>query len=806
MTALRRVWPGIALTALSLLLFAYVGYGEATRVYLQIRLERIEQLGATLQTTVGQFARSGLPLDQFGGFDRRSQQVRDVDPAILAASVVDVDGRPIFCEAAESVRDRLCRAEPDAEKIHARWDSAPLRGGRGLDLGVDLPVNDKFAKVGSVLLHVDRATVENVVDSAFRPVFAISAGLFVLFCAIQIALLRRRNEEQQQRWLTPVFLAVIAVNLMVMVVVMFELYRKGTEGQAEALARSMAMRLSAVTDVGIPLSALSGIEEAFDEYRRINPNIAAISLNDRNQVLFSVEDGDSGSELLGGKLHRLMFELPVEKSPDHDVVLTVELPLSVVLAALGAGARNFLALFFGCAVFALLFLRAVRQSHSAAAGDAASKLALLRPAYFLGIFADALSLSILPEISKETVASQGLPSEWVSLPFTLFFVGLTAALLPASYVTGRIEIRRLFLIGAAVVGGGLFLASLVPEFWALCVGRALGGIGQGTLLVAVQAYAFEVVGEGQRTRAAAVQVMGYNGGLIVGTGLGGLLAVFNPDRDVLFVGGLVAVVACAYIRFLLPQLPRREAQAGTSVSLLGAVGRLARAPDFVAVLGLVGITSKFALAGVAMFAMPLVLYQAGYGDDEVGQALMVFAVVTYLVTGIAPRLVGRLGSIDGVLTIGMLMLALGIGLLGLLVVPAGGAPAPPAFIPAWLLQAAAALQAAVGSSALPIATGLAVVVAVAALGVGQGLIAAPVVARIAESRVAGTVGRERTLAVYRLAERAGHILGPTLVGPVLLAAHGDAIPLAVFAIAFAGFAGIYGLWAMLGGGGRAQAA
>lgn len=798
MTALRRVWPGIALTALSLLLFAYVGYGEATRVYLQIRLERIEQLGATLQTTVGQFAKSGLPLDQFGGFERRSQQVRDVDSAILATSLVDVDGRPIFCEAERQVRDRLCRAEPDADGNHARWEAAPLRGGRGLDLGVDLPVSDKFAKVGSVLLHVDRATIEHVVDKAFRPVFGISAGLLVLFCALQMALLRWRGDGVRQRWLTPLFLAVIAVNLMVMVVVMFDLYRKGTEGQAEALARSMATRLSAVTDVGIPLSALSGIEEAFDEYRRINPNIAAISLNDRNKVLFSVEDNQSVPDILGGKLHRLMFELPVEKSPDHDVVLTVELPLSVVLAALGAGARNFLALFFGCAVFALVFLRAVRQGHGALDGDAAAKLALLRPAYFLGIFADALSLSILPEIAKETAVAEGLSSEWVSLPFTLFFIGLTMALLPASYVTGRIEIRRLFLIGAAAVGGGLFLASLVPDFWALCVGRALGGIGQGTLLVAVQAYAFEVVGEGQRTRAAAVQVLGYNGGLIVGTGLGGLLAVFNPDRDVLFVGGLVAVAACLYIRFVLPQLAGHRASTDQSVSLFGAIGRLARAPDFMAVLGLVGITSKFALAGVAMFAMPLVLHQAGYGDDEVGQALMVFAVVTYLVTGIAPRLVGRLGSIDGVLTIGMVMLAIGIGLLGLLVAPVGGVAATPAFVPGWLLGAATHLQAAVGSSALPIATGLAIVAAIAALGVGQGLIAAPVVARVADSRVAGAVGRERTLAIYRLAERAGHILGPTLVGPVLLAAHGDAIPLAIFAIVFAGLAVLYGLWSVVG--------
>lgn len=795
MKALARVWPGVTLAALSLLLFAYVGYGEATRVYTQIRLERLSQLGATLQASVDQFAKSGLPLDQFGGFERRAEQLRSVDNAILGASLVDVRGQPVFCEAEAEQRERFCHVE------EARPAAVPggHESGSGRladhDLRLDLPVHDKFGAVGSVVLHVDRDRIEQTVDEAFRPVFLASAGLFLAFALAQLALALRRAGRS---WLTPMFLGVVAVNLVVLVAVMFDLYRRGTEGQAEALARSMAARLSAATEVGIPLSALSGVGDALEEYRRINPNIAAISLIQSDRVLFSIDDEASGTGPVQEQLHRLTFTLPVFSETGQKLILAVQLPLSVVVEALGAGARNFVALFFGCVVFALVFLRAVREGQSRRAGGERSteaRLALLRPAYFLGIFADALSLSLLPEMSKATVAAAGLPQGWVSLPFTLFFVGLTAALLPASYVTGHIELRRLFLLGAAAVGGGLFLIALVPDFWALCLGRALGGAGQGTLLVAVQAYAFSVVGAAERTRAAAVQVLGYNGGLIVGTGLGGLLAVFNPDREVLFLGGMVAVVTCVYIRFALPPLvqPPEKPSAG----LLGSVGRLARAPDFLAVLGMVGITSKFALAGIAMFAMPLVLHSTGYEDDEVGQAMMVFAVVTYLVTGVAPRLVARLGSIDGVLIVGMAMLALGIGLLGLLLAPAAGpGSAAPAFVPHWVTVAAGLLQAALESSPLPVAAGLAIAAAVAALGVGQGLIAAPVVARVAESPAAHEVGRDRTLAVYRLAERAGHILGPTLVGPLLLAAHGNATALTVFGIGFAALAILYALYAL----------
>lgn len=795
MKVLARVLPGVMLAGLSLLLFAYVGYGEATRVYVQIRIERLAQLGATLQASVDQFAKSGLPLDQFGGFERRGEQLRSVDPAILGTSLVDVRGRPIVCEAEDdAARDTVCHTESRSEPTPRSEHGGSFRDLPEHDLRVDLPVRDKFGVVGSVVLHIDRARIEATVDQAFRLVFLVSAGLFVVFTLVQLALAGRG--AVRLKWLTPMFLGVIAINLVVLVAVMFDLYRRGTEGQAEALARSMAARLSAATEVGIPLSALSGVGEALEEYRRINPNIAAISLLQKDRVIFSVDDEAGRGGPLQAGLHRLTFTLPVFSETGQQLVLSVQLPLSVVIEALGAGARNFVALFFGCVVFALVFLRAVREGQaSPGTGERSpeARLALLRPAYFLGIFADALSLSLLPEVAQETVSAAGLPSGWVSLPFTLFFVGLTAALLPASYVTGRIELRRLFLIGAAAVGGGLFLIALVPSFWALCVGRALGGAGQGTLLVAVQAYAFTVVGPTQRTRAAAVQVLGYNGGLIVGTGLGGLLAVFNPDRDVLLLGGLVAVATCLYIRFVLPPLVQRSE--APSAGLLGSVGRLARAPDFMAVLGMVGITSKFALAGIAMFAMPLVLHDTGYDDDEVGQAMMVFAVVTYLVTGVAPRLVAKLGSLDGVLVLGMVMLAVGIGLLGLLLAPAPGALAP-AFVPGWISDAAAAMQSALAASPLPVAAGLAIALAVAALGIGQGLIAAPVVARVAESRAAHEVGRDRTLAVYRLAERAGHILGPTLVGPLLLAAHGNATALSVFGAVFAGFAVLYALCAV----------
>jgi MFS family permease len=810
MNRLVTVLPGLALAGLSLLLFAYVGYGEATRVYSEMRNERLAQLGATLQHAVDQFAQSGLPLDQLTGFERRAAQLFEIDDAIHVIQLFDASNDQVGCLAAPAANHAGQACGPTAPKADAtaqtrpeHVDGAVMSGHVGLDEvthRLSLPVRDKFGVVGWLVLTIHDQTVRSPVDSAFVKVFWAAGGLFIAFGVVQLCF-SMRGAGAVRRSLAPTFLAVLALLIGLLVAVMYDLYRKGTEGQAEAMARSMASRLSSATDLGIPLELLSGIPQALQDYIRINPNIAAISLVRDGTVLFESErqpkaERDGNNERMG----TLSFAHPVD--PGRELLLTAELPMSVVINALAAGARNFIALFFGCVLFSTVLLKAVRESAAAGTGSAAvrapptasARLALLQPAYFLGVLADALVMSILPEISAEAVARAGLGSDLVSLPFSLFFVGLTLALIPASILTDKIDLRRLMVIGAALVASGLFLFGLFDEFWALCVGRAIGGVGQGFMLIAMQAYAFELVDANNRIKASAAQVLGYNGGLIVGTGIGGLLAAFNPDSRVVLLAGAVGVLAMLYTQFALPSLHKtRETQAAPAkkTGMLSDIRQILVYPDFLAVLVLVGITSKFALAGVAMFAMPLVLHKSGYGDDQIGQAMMVFASVTYLVTAATPRIVAWLTSTDRVLVIGLIALALGMGLLGLSLDAVGLAPT--LWTPDWLSRFAASFAEMLEGSAVPAATGVSIALAVSLLGVGQGMIAAPVVARVASGHAAQTAGRDRTIAVYRILERGGHIMGPILCGSLLVAAGGNPLALSALGLVFLGLGGLYAL-------------
>jgi hypothetical protein len=55
-------------TAASLMLLLYVGYGDSKRTYEQIHIEKITTNGQLVQNSIEKFLRDGLPLRQYAGF------------------------------------------------------------------------------------------------------------------------------------------------------------------------------------------------------------------------------------------------------------------------------------------------------------------------------------------------------------------------------------------------------------------------------------------------------------------------------------------------------------------------------------------------------------------------------------------------------------------------------------------------------------------------------------------------------------------------------------------------------------------
>ena len=124
---------------------------------------------------------------------------------------------------------------------------------------------------------------------------------------------------------------------------------------------------------------------------------------------------------------------------------------------------------------------------------------------------------------------------------------------------------------------------------------------------------------------------------------------------------------------------------------------------------------------------------------------MIYGACVLVSTHYISRWVDRMGRSHIVLFWGTMISGLGIVLIGL--TDWGGFPHPS------------------GSEIFPTAI---LITGVAITGLAHGLINAPVVTHIAESRLAEKIGANTATATYRLMERIGHIAGPVLIGQLFI--------------------------------------
>jgi predicted MFS family arabinose efflux permease len=163
--------------------------------------------------------------------------------------------------------------------------------------------------------------------------------------------------------------------------------------------------------------------------------------------------------------------------------------------------------------------------------------------------------------------------------------------------------------------------------------------------------------------------------------------------------------------------------------------------DFLKTMFCIGVPAKAILTGTITFALPLLLGQAGYSVEEIGQIIMLYGLGVVAASGHIARLVDRMGQTETVLFGGVILSGLGLSMVGLL--------GPNLFLHGSLQTTA-------------------VVAGVVIIGIAHGFINAPVVTHVAHSPLASQIGANPATTAYRFLERTGHIAGPFLVGQAFL--------------------------------------
>lgn len=745
----RRILDGIAMalvTGLSFLLLLYVGHGEAQRSFERFHLDKLAAQGRMLQGAIESYLRRDLPLPQYVGFRARAERLRASDDQLVALAVLDAERRPLFVHG-----DRSIGLLPIAPR--SGWsaiDGAEVHQDRHY-LQLVLPLANRYERVGQLVLTIHRATIDEAVKAQFLPLLWIAAALSLLF-AIIVGLARDRLADRRIPLLHLLYGGFFLTMAAVVIAGMVQLYSRGAQLEAKALADSLGQRMTEIMGFHLDLQQLQGVDRAFGEYRRLNPDIAAVALIVDGRIAIHTDPFMVGRPW---QTDASTYEYRVDVTPPGStqrVSIAVTLPEDIVYGRILRNAKNFLALFVASAFLANLFLQlaeTLRRTELArsVSGDERA-LALVKPVFYLAMFVEHLIYPFLPQHVQAELGAQGLSEGLAGLVVTTYYLCFALTLVPAGWLTQRFGSRRPMAFGLALTTAGL-LVLLLPGLVPLVIGRALGGIGQGLLLIGVQSYILAVAAPERRTQGAAIIVFGFQGGMIAGMAIGSLLVVNLGSQGVFALAAVAAAATAMYALTMIPAEPisNTSVESGPIGALhrLGSeLGRALRSRELLATIGFVGIPAKAVLTGAIVFALPLLMTSQGYRQEDIGQLLMIYAGAVVVASGVVSRLVDRNGATGFVLGIGALLSGLGLALIGL--VDAGGLGHG---------SYAAILQT------MLLALGIVIV------GGAHGLINAPIVTHVAQLGIARRIGAGSATAAYRFLERIGHVLGPLLVGQLL---------------------------------------
>lgn len=724
---------------LSLLLLLFVAFGDARQTIERFHAEKMVAQGQVVQNAIEAFVRHGLPLRQFAGFATLVDPIVEGDRLMASVAAYSAAGERIFAVGQAAARLDLHAAFADGRTSDLRV-SADL-------MQVALPIQDRFERIGYVVLGTPRALIVARVESAFRPLLAWALVAAAVFALAVLTLFPREDGPARMRWVGLGFVASFAVMATLVVGTLVTTYSDAAQGRAKSLADSLGQRLDEIVAFNLDFKDITGIGPLLAEYRRANPEIRAAGLIVDGRVLAHTDTAREGAAW-DQRSTDYEFSADLSGAATRQVQIRVALPRDVVFAQVLRSTKNFSALLVASGLFAALFIGLVRafqqrartaQDGSDEAGKAVA-IDLMKPAFFLAVFSEHLCYAFLPQMIQSATAGAGLAKSWASAPFTIYYLMFALALVAAGRLERHASARSLMVGGLALSAIGMTIMATDFGFWPAVIARALSGIGQGVLFIGTQAFVLTNASSGRRTRSGSVIVFGFQAGMIAGMAIGSLLVSSIEASGVFRLSAVVAAATALYVILALPATRSAAPSKAKASSLWHDIGRLMRDGAFARTALLIGIPAKAILTGIVLFGLPLLLAQQGYAKEDIGQITMLYAGAVIIASQLASARADKTSDTQSLLFHGACLTALGLGLL-----------------------AVPGLAALFGKSiAAHLVTGFAVC-GVVIIGIAHGFINAPIVTHVADTQAARTVGATSAAATYRLLERAGHVLGPVFM-------------------------------------------
>jgi MFS family permease len=754
-TLAQRLTDGVTMfvvTGLSLLLLVYVGMGEGKRIYEQFQIEKLVTHNRIIQTAMENYLRAGLPLKQYAGFSTLADPIVQSIDEIDAMSVFDQAGNQLFIVTDKDKKVlRLPSAAEAARQI--KHDVEVER--HDTFYQVAMPLRTRFEIVGSLVITAGTDVAERRVNASFTPLVMSAAGLaalFAMFVVVSAPYLARSRTPWLQIGYAVTFLTMAGF----VVATLINLYSDGVQGKAKESAFTLSQRLSDIVEFNLRIRDFDGLDKVFAEYRRLNPEISDAVLILDGAIQVATDAAKLGKKWVSDtRSYEYTVDLSRPGQPNRSLIVAV--PADVVYKRVERSVRNFAALFIASGFLAGLFLQVASSmqrlrtanppSYISPKASVSEETALIvvKPIFFLAVFLEHLTYSFLPKFMQDAAIASGLSAGFAAAPFTAYYLSFALSLIPAGHFADRFGAKPMIWPGLILASASILGLTLPLGILPLAALRALSGIGQGMLFIGVQAYILAVASPEKKTQGNAIIVFGFQGGMISGMAIGSLLVNYLNPQGVFVTCAAIGFATALYSILLIPKDVRhKQAKSGLGAAIrrVGSdLAKVSRSGEFLKTMFCIGVPAKAILTGAITFALPLLLGQYGYRQEEIGQIIMLYGIGVVVASAYVARVVDRTGNTETVLFWGAAISGLGLIFIG-------------------LMGSDALVQGGFGTF---VVTG-----GVVTVGVAHGLINAPVVTHVAHSRLAAQIGANSVTTTYRFLERLGHVAGPFLVGQFFL--------------------------------------
>ncbi len=803
--------PLVAVLALTLLLLVYIGWGEVKRKYPKFESGKLIAQGEIIKNSLDRYLQSGLSLKQYSGFTNQTNTLLRSDNTLESFRLLNSQRKPIFTNVASDI------AQEDLAKVLKQRVYSEMEYSRdnilveesNASFRVTLSLKNKFVVAGYLIVESRKDRVFAYLEDSFSLIFNIFLGLNAFFAAFVIIYEALGiNRKYKRRSLEIVYLICFLIMSSSIGAVIFKIYEHGATARAAALSGSLSERLSVILDLGIDFSSIEGINNALQNYQRNNPDISNIAILKDNNILFHTDQTQLGkvytkpSDVIS-QVSRVGSEESIE-----NFAVIVSLPENVIFQEILSRGKAFLVLLIACGLISALFLdagttlmvwvekREISQQkknddpHLAKDDESFQMgLRLVKPAYFLVVFVNALAVSFLPQLVKELASETNSSSATASLPFTIFYFFFAMVLVPAGQYAENGDLKKLMAVGFFSELVGLLLIGFIDDYWFLTIGRCFSGIGQGLFLIGLQSYILAITPQNKRTQGAAVKVIGRNAGLISGTAIGALLYSYMDYQTLFLVSAAVSMISIVYLWVLVPSVDtivhQAQMKSKTTVRfrrLLQNIISCLKDAEFVKTLMCLSLIGKAAITGVVMFAVPLVLSINGFTTEEIGQLLMLYYISSMVVTHYASRTVDALGNTKSVLFLSAMIGAVSMAVLGMVGFTSAEDVGGMAFLIVPLANLALEFNKLLALFGLSNLATYIVLVCLLLAGASNGLLAAPVLTHINKTRSAERFGNKSITATYIFLERIGHVIGPLLSSLLFVITNDTTIAIALYGI------------------------